>query len=365
MKLLSRAGSSVLRVGVYNIGDKQVYDLIIDKPLDDDFFKQLYKQLVSSYSYFPLQIRDTNPILRLVPVNTTRKLGIRILLLVLTTLTIALTGYGLSEAFFSLINSAGLRVIGLNTLIYTVVFLGILGFHEYGHIMVSRRNGVVIEGPFFLPAPPIQLGFIGTLGAVITMKTLPPTRRELAELGIMGPLAGYLAGLVIGVIAVFLSPVISIDVVKKLMEEGRVSGIDFMPLTLALLILIRGIPEGYTLIMHPLLFVSFVVFIVTFLNLMPIGQLDGGHVVRAFLSAKTYERIGYVVIVLIISLGLFIDGQIGTYYLFLGTVLLLLKLILGLRPHPGPANQYSRDINYRYIVTYLLLVILTMPIPSM
>ncbi len=366
LELLSKAGVSVVNINFY-INKKlgTIYDVFIDRIIDEETFNNLYVEITSRQGYTPLQLRTNPPILRLIPLReeTRGRDYKKISLLLLTIITVYLTGYGLSGFYTSIIHEAVMNPFILGA-IYTVLFMSALAFHEYGHMRAARKYNVVIKGPYFIPAPPIQLGFIGTLGAVITMKNLPPDKRGLAKLGINGPLYGYLAGLAVAIVGVLLSPIIPAESIKPLIEKGEVSEIGFLPLTLQLLLFLRTPPPGYTVLLHPLAFIGFVVFIVTFLNLIPIGQLDGGHVVRSYISMKSHDLLGYIVILLSLMAGLLLRGDIGTYYLSLSIILLLLKLIVGRYPHPGPANQYAVKHTYNYLLLYIALLVLTIPIPS-
>jgi len=108
-------------------------------------------------------------------------------------------------------------------------------------------------------------------------------------------------------------------------------------------------------------------YMVTFLNLLPIGQLDGGHVVRSFTEHKTYKYISTIIPFTLIATGfiLSIFNIEGTIYLSLGFVSLLLYIIIGRQGHPGVANQYDESKCLSCLLTYLILFILTMPIPMM
>ncbi len=342
----------------------KVYDLIIDRHLDEEFFNKLYKYLIDKYNYMLIQPRSPTPLLRLIPFKRGRPFIKQLILAITTIITVFMTGYGISYFFYELVGVRNYGLIIAWSVAYTILFMTALGIHEFGHMIASRKSGVIIEGPYFIPAPPIQLGFIGTLGAVISMKTLPPTRKDLARIGVAGPLSGYIAALIIGVIGVYLSPIIPISLSQKLVESGQASEIGFMPLIMILLFMIKNIPLGYTILLHPLAFISFIIFIVTFLNLLPIGQLDGGHVVRSFTSPQTHDLIGYFVIILTASIGiLFINELIGQYYLALSIILVIFKLIFGRGLHPGPANQYSDQKDYLALATYIFLLITTTPLP--
>ncbi|ADI32282.1 site-2 protease family protein [Staphylothermus hellenicus] len=371
MKQLSRAGRLATHIKDYTVEKTgKVFDIVINERLDEKVFNEIYSYIVDKYSYMILQLRTDPPTLRLIPIRKGNPKIKQIILLLTTIVTIFLTGYGITISFYELLRRINNQLV-INQLviiewsiIYTALFLFALGFHEFGHMFSSKKSGVIIEGPYFIPAPPIQLGFIGTLGAVISMKSLPPTRRDLAKLGISGPLFGYIVALIIGFIGVMFSPTIPISMSRELVESGQASEIGFMPLTMILLLLIRNISSGNTVLLHPLAFISFIIFIVTFLNLLPIGQLDGGHVVRSFTTAYTHELIGYFIIISTAVTGVFLLGTMaGQYYIALSIILVIFKLLFGRHPHPGPANQFSSSKDYSILLAYILLIVLTLPLP--
>lgn len=368
-KLLSKAGHSVLQVKAFDNDELGiVYDIYIDHPLNEEKFNYLYAYALKKYNYFPLQLRSTLPIIRLIPVKKSgsKNALIKTLLLILTILTVSLTGYGLTISFNYVFNVfKGIDII-IWSMIYAVLFLSALSIHEAGHMFVSKHSNIVIDGPYFIPAPPIQLGFIGTLGAIINMKTLPPDRKTLARLGISGPLAGFIAGLLIGVIGVVLSPVIPVSKAQELIARGEASEALFLPLIINILLYFKPVMEGYTVFIHPILFVSIIIFLVTFLNLIPVAQLDGGHVIRSYISMETYEKIGYYIPLFLLLTGavFLLTGLLfGGFFITLSLVILIIKYIFGRKPHPGPANQFSENKDYRYLILYVVILVLSMPVP--
>ncbi len=367
---LSRAGNSIRYVREYIVYNNRIYDIYIDKPLDEESFMNIYRKLVKE-NKMPIQMRIVDEIvLRIIPIKRRRNRLLQILLFILTTVTVGLTGFGLLQGFYELMYPGmSINYIMLWTILYTVLFLGTLAIHELGHLIVAKKFNVPASGPYFIPAPPIQLGFIGTLGAVISMEGIPPNKRSLVLLGISGPLLGFIAGTIVGLIGVVLSPLIPVSTAEQFVESGELSTIPYMPLMLILLTMVKYVPENYIMVLHPLAFISFIIFVVTFLNLMPIGQLDGGHIIRTYTSAKIHSLIGNLVIVVLILVGLstLLTGYTGgTFYIVLSIILLFLKIILGSKPHPGAANQFS-NLSLRekitYIVLYIILLILSMPIP--
>ncbi len=353
MKPLLRAGLSIEFINEQTIKGTPVIDIYVNRNLDEEEFNNIYRVYVSKYDYMPIQIKYEQPIIRLLKINKRKRRTVQLFLILVTSITVFLTGLALSESMF-------------DAVIYTACFLGALALHEMGHMIASRRYGVIIDGPFFIPAPPAQLGFIGTLGAVISMKTLPPNRKSLAIIGIAGPILGFIAATIIGGAGVYLSQLITVEQAARLIEARQATELSFIPLMLQIIIALRGVPQGYTIMLHPLAFASFIVFIVTFLNLLPIGQLDGGHIIRSLTSPRTHNMISYLVIigVLLIGTGLIEMGSpsLGYYYTFLGFILILFKLLFGRGIHPGPANQLSSKKPWWVLPLYLAILVLSMPI---
>ena len=183
-----------------------------------------------------------------------------------------------------LITAFGTMSYGLG-LVYALCAILILGSHEMGHYLFCRWYGVEATLPYFLPAPSPPFLF-GTFGAVIRMRPPIPSRRALFDIGIAGPIAGFLVALPVLVIGVAVSQVVpNPPDASGSMEFGE-------PLLLTLLTrLIHGvIPEGSILLMSPALLAGWFGLLVTAMNLFPVGQLDGGHVSYA-LSPKTHPAI--------------------------------------------------------------------------
>lgn len=172
--------------------------------------------------------------------------------------------------------------------VYAVCTILILGSHEMGHYLFCRWYGVEATLPYFLPAPPPFL--FGTFGAVIRMRPPIPGRRALFDIGIAGPIAGFLVAVPILAFGVATSSVIPIPSDSAgLLEFG-----DPLLITLLTRLFHGSIPEGATLLMSPALFAGWFGLLVTAMNLFPVGQLDGGHVSYA-LSPRTHRAIARLV----------------------------------------------------------------------
>ncbi len=363
----SKHGILVVGYSEYQSSLGKVFDFYVEKPVGKDAFSNIYKFFIENHHYMVLQIKSERPVLRFLPIPE-RGIPFKQVLTITTFFTVGLTGYGLASGFAEIASKLGIP-IGLNpfatALVYTLLFLLALGVHELGHVFSSKREGVLIEGPIFIPAPPIQLGFIGTFGAVIMMKTLPPSRRDLARLGISGPLSGVLAGLLIGVVGVFSSVSIPYEKAVELAEAGEIGAMPLTTLGFKLLLMLKPV-NGEVLLIHPLLFITYIIFIVTFLNLLPIGQLDGGHVLRSLMSPRAHEKLGKIVIALLAVTGLslmLMNYAAGYYYLLLSLVVFILRGFIAKGQHPGSADQYDDERPWHYLIPYVVLLVLVTPIP--
>lgn len=190
--------------------------------------------------------------------------------------------------------------LGLKDLVLGIPFsfalLLILGSHELGHFLTARRYGVDATLPFFIPMP---FSPLGTMGAFIRIKSPIPNRRALVRLGVAGPLVGFAIAVPVAIVGILLSkPVMSVPSPDQ-MALG--SSLLFEGLSR---LLHPHMPAGYELSLHPLAFAGWLGFFVTALNLIPIGQLDGGHV--AYVALGRFRIVfRYIVLAALVVLGLF------------------------------------------------------------
>ena len=176
---------------------------------------------------------------------------------------------------------------------YSVPILAILGTHEMGHYFACRYYGVEASRPYFLPMPFV---LTGTLGAFIRIRQPIPNKRQLFDIGIAGPIAGFLVAIPVLFVGMYLSRVVEIPADF----EGDGFRIGKPLLYMAARWLTFGtVPDGSLVEMHPMLFAAWFGLIATALNLFPIGQLDGGHISYAVLGPRstivTLVMIGCVV----------------------------------------------------------------------
>jgi membrane-associated protease RseP (regulator of RpoE activity) len=162
---------------------------------------------------------------------------------------------------------------------YSASILAILGAHEFGHYYACRYYEVDASLPYFLPVP---LPLTGTMGAFIRIRQPIPTKRELFDIGIAGPIAGFVVAVPVLMIGMALSHVVKLPADFQGVELGE-------PLLFkAASWLVWGTPpQGYSVNMHPMAFAAWFGLLATALNLFPIGQLDGGHISYAVLGRKS------------------------------------------------------------------------------
>jgi membrane-associated protease RseP (regulator of RpoE activity) len=207
--------------------------------------------------------------------------------LILFLLTVGTTLLAGASHFASFYADFGSRPIDLsqtalwvNGLWYSASILAILGAHEFGHYFACRYYGVDATLPYFLPAP---LPLTGTFGAFIRIRQVIPGKRQLFDIGIAGPIAGFLVAVPVLLVGMSLSRVSALpDDMQGFVELGE-------PLLFqAVAWLVWGTPpDGYSVNLHPMAFAAWFGLLATALNLFPIGQFDGGHISYAVLGRKS------------------------------------------------------------------------------
>jgi membrane-associated protease RseP (regulator of RpoE activity) len=176
---------------------------------------------------------------------------------------------------------------GVNGAIFAGTLMTILVCHEMAHWLAARRHGIDVSLPYFIPLPLVGMG---TLGAVIQMRSPIQRRDALADVGASGPLAGLAVAIPLLVVGLAQSPV------KVITEEGLIEGNSLLYAGLKLLVKGQLLPSGGAGVpmvdveLGPMAMAAWVGLLVTFINLIPIGQLDGGHIAVALLGNR-HERL--------------------------------------------------------------------------
>lgn len=229
---------------------------------------------------------------------------------------------------------------------FSFTLLLILGTHELSHYFASKRHGIKATLPYFIPAPSL----VGTFGAFIRMKSPILNKRALIDIGISGPIGGFIVSLIAVIVGLNLS-----TIVQKGVYEGLKLG---SPLIFEFISrIIVGLPqEGYDILLHPIAFAGWIGLFVTSLNLIPIGQLDGGHIAYAIIGERQ-RLISIIIIPILLALGLY--GWPGWY------VWALLTSILGVRHPPilDPEIPLDKREVFLGLTALIIFAITFIPIP--
>jgi len=226
-------------------------------------------------------------------------------------------------------------------LLFSLPLMSILFVHEMGHYFISKKHGIATSLPYFIPVPPV-LGFnIGTFGALISSRDPMPNKKALFDVGISGPIAGFLVAVPITIIGIATSEII--------ISPEIASGETILGSSLLFTILIHGIhniPLGtdFAINMSPVAFAGWVGLLVTSINLLPAGQLDGGHIFRAVFGEKQ-KYIGWVAVIIMIFTG---------WWFFAFIIIFMMGML-----HPPPLNDDTElDIKRKLLLVVALAMLI-------
>jgi membrane-associated protease RseP (regulator of RpoE activity) len=295
---------------------------------------------------------------------------VNLVMFILTLLSVALVG-GLNVAT-ELPSNPFVAVWSLISLgwPFAVALLAILGTHEFGHYLMGRRHGVHVTLPYFIPFP---LPPFGTMGAVINMKQAPKNRRQLLDIGLAGPLSGLVVAIPVLLLGLSLS---NLDPIPTTLPEGtalQLEGNSLLYLFIKYVMFGQllpapasygGLPEwlywlryfftgrpypmgGLDVMLHPVALAGWAGILVTALNLIPAGQLDGGHVLYVLAGRKGATRMLPFILGIIAVLGLFWFG----WWLWVALI-----FFLG-RTYAEPLDQITPLDDRRRMLAILAIII--------
>jgi hypothetical protein len=270
-------------------------------------------------------------------------------LFILTIITVAISGYFIAGNYLSLLNILGqdsntdwTNAQLTMTIAYTVSIIATLGIHELGHVLACRIHGIEASMPVFLPGIPLIT--LGTFGAVIRQKSPTINRNQLFDIGFMGPLFGFILSLIISIWGYSLSLPLSradYQLLTVTLGEGDFVVLPFIFQALSDFIFPNA--NSFSHILHPIAFAGWLTTLLTFLNIFPIGQLDGGHIAWALFGPKWHRRISYIMIPVMILTGWWSMA-----------ILILVFLRQG---HPGTLNKITGVSRTRKLLSILVIVI--------
>lgn len=234
---------------------------------------------------------------------------------------------------------------------YAIALMSILGFHELGHYYTARHYQIRVTPPFFIPVP----FALGTFGAFIQMRSAPENRRSLFDVAVAGPFAGLVLAIPALVIGLKHSTIIPSGSAEDQMSLGFVSS-SILFMLLAKFSVGAQLLNG-DLLLSPLAFAGLLGLLVTALNLLPIGQLDGGHIARAMFGTRGGGWISQV-----FMFGLFLAAFFNPQYLFWA----LIVFFIARRVAP-PMNDVTRIGAGRIwlgVLAFVILALILLPMPE-
>lgn len=305
---------------------------------------------------------------------------INLLLFLLTFISVLITGamYGTDNPFTGGVTGSIYSVIQ-NGWPFAVSMLAILGAHEFGHYLMGRHYEIHVTLPYFIPFP---LSPFGTLGAFINMKESPRNRRQLLDIGLAGPLAG----LVIAIPVLFIGLKLSkIDILQPDIPSGQMLSMEgnsllylFMkflafgkllpapasygtmnPVLYWFMYFFTGQPYpagGIDVMLHPVAWAGWAGMLVTALNLIPAGQLDGGHAVYVLLGKEKAQKLFPIILVILIALGFVWSG----WWLWAAIIFFIGRI------YAEPMDQITELDNKRKILAVIGIIVFLLvftPVP--
>jgi len=231
---------------------------------------------------------------------------------------------------------------------FSITLMLILGTHEFGHYYYAQKHKVDATLPYFLPAPPF-LFLIGTFGAFIKIKSPIYRKDALLQIGAAGPIAGFIIAVPALLVGLKLSTVVEKVDIKNAIMLG-----DSLLMKLLTWVAYPNLLDTQDIMLHPMAFAGWIGLLVTMFNLLPIGQLDGGHVAYAMLGKKQ-NIIGKISFLALIPLSF-----ISLNWLFWGV---LLFFLMRSAKHPPindiniPLSKFNKRIGYICLVIFILCFI--------
>ena len=333
------------------------YDIIeffcrIDESTLEESFDELRKEMLSQ-GYVPMITYQKGEHVIIVGKRGRLKRRSPYVSLILFAVTLLMMTYFGAALWSSYIDPSSADVfsldsIGMGILTFVLPLMTILGAHELGHYWMARRKGVAVSFPLFLPLFPL----IGTFGAIVSFRDPVPDRKSLLEIGITGPIVGLLVAIPIGVLGILLTNADGKPIPDEFTTEASTAF--YLPLLYEWIAEFVPIAGDYAT--HPLIFAAWAGFLLTAINLLPAGQLDGGLIARSLLG-RNARFVSWATVGALFAL---------TFLWMFWIILLLVILLLGLT-HPPPLNDIIKLDFRRKIASLCALVIFIftfLPIPT-
>jgi membrane-associated protease RseP (regulator of RpoE activity) len=281
--------------------------------------------------------------------------GVAIVLLLVTLLTTTLAGVMINRPSPEMPKDLSMLLTGLP---YALSLMTILGIHELGHYLTACRYRIRATLPYFIPVPPASIFPFGTFGAFIQLRSPIPNRKALFDVGIAGPLTGFVV-----TIPILLWGLAHSTPTPLRTESGILNFESFNPTSSLLIALLSKLAMGSTLTaasavkLHPVAIAGCLGLVITALNLMPVGQLDGGHIVHAMFGQRTGALIGQISRFLVLALS-FVQRE-----LLLWAILLFFMPVVD-EPALNDVSELDNRRDFLGLLALCLLVSIILPAPQ-
>lgn len=265
-------------------------------------------------------------------------------------------------------------------LTYSCLILFIISAHEFGHYFAAKIHKVDVTLPYYIPFPFLFLNPFGTMGAVIRMRSAASTRKALFDIGVAGPIAGWIASVIILIIGFTTLP--SIEFLFKIHPDYAMNGVLVQGETFGYSILfwtfekLFASPSGFMPPMnevyhYPFLCAGWFGLLITALNMMPAGQLDGGHISYTMFGSKNSSILGHVVVGILFIMGVIgllplidINVDFGSINWLVWALLITFAIKI---PHPPTVNHDPEPLSKTRMAigwfTFLILILSFAPVP--
>jgi len=304
-------------------------------------FLRLLKKLEEMKLIAFLRKADGRIVLKIAPKPPVKPSNSRTnwILLLATALTTFVTGY------FTFPPEAGINPL-ISGAIFSASILTVLGVHEMGHKLTANKKQIEATSPYFIPGPPP----LGTLGAVIMQKSLPPNKDALFDIGANGPIAGFIVAMIFSAVGMLLlipaprppdSAELNLIPVSWILLTRFFSAVNLMP---------QAPPNG-VLLLHPITYAGWAGMIVTMLNLLPAAMLDGGHVARSIAGDKLRSILTIASILLLLLA--------GTQFIVMAFLVVFMSTI----KHPGPLDDVSSLSKNRKLLIIAIVTVFLLSFP--
>ena len=345
------------RVYDFRIGEGfSVFYCHINEATVENYFDGLVKEM-KKIGYVPMLRKEKNEY----AVYVVRKPGVKyrgawvnLLLLIATVFTTVIAGVSICVPYF------GGKILSIRTAFYSFMFFSlpliiILGVHEMGHYFAAKKHNVKVSLPYFVPLPPPFI--LGTMGAFISLREPIPNKKVLFDVGAAGPICGFLVAVPVTIIGLVLTSARAVSA-SSASQTGEMILLGSPLVYTGLAVLVDlFVPFKENILIHPTAFAGWVGLFVTSMNLLPAGQLDGGHVFRALFGEKS-RYVSYTAVAFMLVLGVLYSGWF---------VFAFIILLLGVR-HPPALNEVTElDMKRKLlgVLTILLLIACFVPVPMM